>query len=206
MKFRPTHSWATWFTNFFHYWVLELNETHTGVGMGPILNSALSDRLRPQIQSLRQFTIALSSLLSRWLRNLVLHPPDYQRSTFGSKTVSTYFEMESSMWSFKLTAWNEQSQASPSTAFETSVVLNDEEVLTEHRLGYSYIIDFQMEWNEGGPKESCDWKCSSADKPTFFQGEGLSEVSKVWTAFFCNSCYERWHASTIFFIFQKGGT
>ena len=63
---------------------------------------------------------------------------------------------------------NEQSEASPSTAFETSVVLNDEG-LTEHRLGSISSISRWSEMREGLRKivtENC--KCSNVDKPTVY--------------------------------------
>ena len=84
---------------------------------------------------------------------------------------------------------NEQSQ-SPSTAFETSVVLNDEEEegLTEHRLGCISSISRWSEMREDLRKTVTENAALPINQLCLFfilsQGEGLSVVSKVWTAFF----------------------
>ena len=137
--------------------------------MGPILNSALA-----QIGSapLEYSHYGSSQSVT-------------QRSTYGSRKVSTLKRSHPSGHLYEQPE-NEQSQ-SPSTAFETSVVLNDEEEegLTEHRLGCISSISRWSEMREDLRKTVTENAALPINQLFILsQGEGLSAVSKVWTAFF----------------------
>ena len=125
-----------------------------------------------------------------------------QRSTYGSRKVSTLKRSHPS-GHLNEQPENEQSQ-SPSTAFETSVVLNDEEEegLTEHRLGCISSISRWSEMREDLRKTVTENAALPINQLCLFchKEKACLRFQKCGPlSFFCNSCYERWHASTNFF-------
>ena len=128
-----------------------------------------------------------------------------QRSTYGSRKVSTLKRSQRSHPSGHLNEQpeNEQSQ-SPLTAFETSVVLNDEEEegLTGHRLGCISSISRWSEMREDLRKTVTENAALPINQLCLFchKEKACLRCQKCGPlSFFCNSCYERWHASTNFF-------
>ena len=131
-----------------------------------------------------------------------------QRSTYGSRKVSTLKRSHPS-GHLNEQPENEQSQ-SPLTAFETSVVLNDEEEegLTEHRLGCISSISRWSEMREDLRKTVTENAALPINQLCLFCHKekaclGVKSVDRF--LFFATLVTKDGMPPQIFFMFQRGG-